>query len=47
MEDWRERIRMQMELGKEIGRRKRLEHNKKVKDFFGKFKKKKEETKED
>jgi len=45
--DGREYIRQQMERGKEIGRRKRLEHNKKIKDLFSRFKrKKKEEEKE-
>jgi len=32
-------IKRKMELGKELGRQKRLEHNTKVKKFFGRKKK--------
>jgi len=42
--DWREEVRLKMEQGKEIGRRKRLEHNKKVKKFFSRLKKNKKEN---
>jgi len=42
---WKDRIREKMEIGREIGRRKRLEHNEKVRNFFGREKKKDEDTK--
>lgn len=36
-------IKRKMEIGKELGRKKRLEHNKKVKKFLGRKKKDDEE----
>ena len=40
---WKEEIKRKVELGKELGRQKRLEHNVKVKKFFKRGEKKDED----
>ena len=44
--DWKTHLKQQIELGKELGRQKRIEHNEKVKKFFKFGKKKEKEEKE-